>query len=198
MILQTNGDPHDMVHKQGIIRDEDWRVKLEIEVWVDGSTAPPRVAYVTSNGDRTIFNVPHSWLRKNGVKVRANGNISTGWSALMECYAIDYALRSIKSRKLVVYCDSSSLVYVLCNGKEGRRRSANLVRSIRQSCADRDVWFRWINGRKNPADALLKIEKRIPSIETMTNFLPATLSQPTRMTNARTNMSTPKINVTLQ
>ncbi len=173
-------------------------MRLEIEVWVDGSTAPPRVAYVTSRGDRIVFDVPHSWLRGNGVKVRANGNISTGWSALMECYAIDYALRSIKNRKLVVYCDSSSLVYVLCNGKEGRRRSANLVRSIRQSCMDREVWFRWINGRKNPADALLKIEKVMPSIETMTNFLPTTLTQPTRMTNARTSLSVPKINEILQ
>ncbi len=93
----------------------------------------------------------------------------------MECYAIDYALRSIKNRKLVINCDSSSLVYVLCNGKKGRRRSANLVRSIRQSCADREIWFKWINGRKNPADALLKREKRIPSIEVLP--LPST-SQP--------------------
>jgi len=140
-------------------------VSIEIEVWVDGSTAPPRVAYVTSRGDRTVFDVPRGWLRENGVKVRANGNISTGWSALMECYAVDYALRSITSRKLVINCDSSSLVYVLCNGKRGRRRSANLVHSIRERCVNRQIWFNWINGRKNPADALLKREKGIPSIE---------------------------------
>lgn len=74
----------------------------------------------------------------------------------MECYAIDYALKAISSRRLLIYCDAYGLVEVLCNGKKARRRSRKLVRSIRENCARREVSFAWIDGRRNPADHILK------------------------------------------